>query len=230
MPTAALATDAPDDLGVVPAARLFERTGAVVADAQKIVATARTGVRARIEALGGIDAAQHVAHGFAWLATTAEGLAQMHAWASRLEGEGRFGEMERLILLVAFSEYASQIAGGIPMSQVETIRAHELGVPRRDLRAFEDASADVIAAGADEALRARLADLIALAQGATTYGDAGLDETHAEIHEQMRRFSLAEVVPHAHEWHLANAYIPMEIVEKVGELGVFGLTIPEDLG
>ncbi|MDX2259206.1 MAG: acyl-CoA dehydrogenase family protein, partial [Hyphomicrobiaceae bacterium] len=47
---------------------------------------------------------------------------------------------------------------------------------------------------------------------------------------QMRRFSLAEVVPHAHEWHLANAYIPMEIVEKVGELGVFGLTIPEDLG
>ena len=53
---------------------------------------------------------------------------------------------------------------------------------------------------------------------------------HTEIHEQMRKFSEAEVVPLAHEWHLANDYIPMEIIEKVAELGVFGLTIPEELG
>ena len=42
---------------------------------------------------------------------------------------------------------------------------------------------------------------------------------HAEIHEQMRKFSEAEVVPHAHEWHLKNDYIPMEIVQHVAELG-----------
>jgi (2S)-methylsuccinyl-CoA dehydrogenase len=38
------------------------------------------------------------------------------------------------------------------------------------------------------------------------------------------------VTPHAHEWHLKNDYIPMEVVEKMAELGVFGLTIPEEFG
>jgi (2S)-methylsuccinyl-CoA dehydrogenase len=78
--------------------------------------------------------------------------------------------------------------------------------------------------------KARLAELIAAQQGATTFGDSGLDETHAAIHEQMRKFSEAEVVPHAHEWHLKNDYIPLEIIAKVAELGVFGLTLPEEYG
>ncbi|MDX2287673.1 MAG: acyl-CoA dehydrogenase family protein [Hyphomicrobiaceae bacterium] len=230
MLTAAKIADAQPDLASASTEVLLDTARHVVAEAQKIQVAARAGVAAKVAALGGLDAAQHVAHGFAWLATTVEGLHQMHAWASRLAEEGRLGEMERLILLAAFAEYSGQIAGGIPMSQVEMIRCAELGVPRQAVRAFEDASADLVAEGASEANLVRLATLIAEAQGATTYGDAGLDETHAEIHEQMRRFSEAEVVPHAHEWHLQNAYIPMEIVEKVAELGVFGLTIPEELG
>ncbi len=59
---------------------------------------------------------------------------------------------------------------------------------------------------------------------------SGLDETHAAIHDQMRKFSEAEVVPHAHEWHLKNDYIPLEVIGKVAELGVFGLTLPEEYG
>ena len=46
----------------------------------------------------------------------------------------------------------------------------------------------------------------------------------------MRRFGEAEVAPHAHEWHLANAYIPLSVIEHMAELGVFGLTIPEEFG
>jgi (2S)-methylsuccinyl-CoA dehydrogenase len=46
----------------------------------------------------------------------------------------------------------------------------------------------------------------------------------------MRRFADAEVVPHAQEWHRANAYIPLEVVASLSELGVFGLTIPEEFG
>ena len=79
-------------------------------------------------------------------------------------------------------------------------------------------------------IKARLAELIAAQPNATTFGDTGLDETHAAIHEQMRKFSEAEVVPHAHEWHLKNEYIPLEIIGKVAELGVFGLTLPEEYG
>jgi (2S)-methylsuccinyl-CoA dehydrogenase len=145
-------------------------------------------------------------------------------------GEGRFGEFEQLILAAAFAEYLAQIAGGIPMSQVEIIRPEALGVPKADVRRFEDEVADVVAAGSTQAVKSRLADLIAAQPDATTFGDTGLDETHAAIHEQMRKFSEAEVVPHAHEWHLKNEYIPLEVIAKVAELGVFGLTLPEEYG
>ena len=228
MTTAALAPDT-DLLAVAPDA-LFARARDAVGKAEHILELAKTGVRARVEAVGGVDEAQHVAHGLAWLATTVEGLRQMTGWAERLQEGGRLGEMERLLLGAALAEYLAQIAGGIPMSQVEIIRPEALGVPRDEIRAFEDAVADLIAAGSSEKVKARLAQLIADQQGATTYGDSGLDELLLEMHEQMRRFSEAEVVPHAHEWHLNNEYIPLDLVTKLAELGVFGLTIPEELG
>jgi (2S)-methylsuccinyl-CoA dehydrogenase len=67
-------------------------------------------------------------------------------------------------------------------------------------------------------------------QAAATFGDPGLDDTLEAIRTEMRRFGEAEVAPHAHEWHLNNAYIPLEVIEHMAELGVFGLTIPEEFG
>jgi (2S)-methylsuccinyl-CoA dehydrogenase len=72
--------------------------------------------------------------------------------------------------------------------------------------------------------------LIGEAQGAATIGEAGLDETLEAIRSEMQRFVAQEVAPHAHGWHSRNEYIPMEVVEKMAGLGVFGLTIPEDFG
>jgi (2S)-methylsuccinyl-CoA dehydrogenase len=209
---------------------LIKRTAEVVEAADKILALAKAGVRIKIQEAGGVDAAQHAAHGLAWLATTVEALRQMNLWAVRLNDEGSFGRFEQLILAAAFAEYGAQIAGGIPMSQLEIIRPDALGVAKAEVRKYEDAVADIVAAGGDEAVKAELAELIKNAQGATTYGNSGLDETMAAIHDQMRTFSEAEVVPHAHEWHLANEYIPLEIINKVAELGVFGLTLPEEYG
>jgi (2S)-methylsuccinyl-CoA dehydrogenase len=215
---------------VLSADALLERAGDAVTAADRVLQAAKGGVQAKVQEAGGIDAAQHAAHGLAWLATTVEGLRQMHGWGNRLKQEGRFGEFEQLILAAAFAEYLAQIFGGIPMSQVEFIRAEALGVPKADVRRFEDEVTPLIAAGSGQPLKTRLAELIAAQPGATTFGDTGLDETHAEMREQMRRFSEAEVVPHAHEWHLANAYIPLEVIAKVAELGVFGLTMPEAYG
>ena len=228
MTTAELVRDT-GALAAGPAA-LLERTGKAVTEAERVLDAATTSVTAKVEALGGPDAAQESAHGLAWLATTVEALRQMHAWAEKLQGESRFKEFEQLLLAASFAEYLAQISGGIPMSQCEMIRPATLGVSSDVIRKFEDAVADLVADGAHETVKARLAELIAEHPGATTYGDSGLDETHAEIHEQMRRFSEAEVVPHAHEWHLANDYIPMDIITKVAELGVFGLTLPEEFG
>jgi (2S)-methylsuccinyl-CoA dehydrogenase len=204
--------------------------GNAVRAADIVLQQAKTLVRQTAAAAGKTDHAQAVLHGFAWLATTVEALRQTHAWATRLDGAGKLGEIEHLILVAAFAEYTAQIAGGIPMSQGETVRLAALGLPRADIRRYEDAVADVIDGGGSDAVKARLADLIASQPGVTTFGDTGLDETLSEMREQMRRFGVAEVLPYAHDWHLENQYIPDEIIAKLSELGVFGLTIPEEFG
>src|SRR4029077_8524470 len=43
-------------------------------------------------------------------------------------------------------------------------------------------------------------------------------------------FADSEVIDFAQGWHRTNSYIPMQIIKQMSELGVFGLTIPEDFG
>ena len=69
-----------------------------------------------------LEADQFAAHGLAWVATYAEALRELAAWAARLDAAGRLGEIERLILQIGAGEYLAQLAGGIPMSQVEIAR------------------------------------------------------------------------------------------------------------
>ena len=40
----------------------------------------------------------------------------------------------------------------------------------------------------------------------------------------------AKVAPFAHQWHLKDELIPLEVMEEMGALGVFGLTVPEEFG
>ena len=144
--------------------------------------------------------------------------------------EGRFGEMEALLAQIGAAEYASQLAGGVPMSQGEIARTHELGVSEKDQTAFLTANVRDLIAATTPATRARAIALIRGSQGAVSYGDTGLDETITAMREEMHRFSEAEVVPHAQEWHLKDEYVPMELIGQMAELGVFALTLPEEYG
>ncbi|MBV1696661.1 MAG: acyl-CoA dehydrogenase, partial [Hyphomicrobiales bacterium] len=177
---------------------------AVVRAAERLFEQAKVAVRARVAA-SSIDAEQAAAHGLAWLATTIEAMRQLSGWARRLSGDGRLGELEALIAVAGIAEYAQQVAGGIPMSQAETVRIAALGVPRSAIRAFEDAASGLIEAGTSQATQSKIAAQIALQPGATTFGDTGLDETLSQMREQMKRFGDTEVKPHAHQWHLENA-------------------------
>jgi (2S)-methylsuccinyl-CoA dehydrogenase len=205
-------------------------------DAAGLVAEATRRVRARVAVDGRIspdrlEAEQQAAHGLAWLSTYAVSVRELAAYAERMSAEGRFGETEELLTRIGVGEYLDQIFGGIPMSQGEIVRPHALGLAGRDAARFRsDAVETLIDQGNTPENRARLVALIRAAQGAPTIGDAGLDDTLEAIRTEMRRFGEAEVAPHAHEWHRANAYIPMEIVEHMADLGVFGLTIPEEYG
>src|SRR5262249_42732089 len=57
-----------------------------------------------------------------------------------------------------------------------------------------------------------------------------LDETLATVRDEMRKFAESEVAPRAQHWHRTNSYIPLDVVAQMSELGVFGLTIPQEHG
>lgn len=175
---------------------------------------------------------QHAAHGLAWLATYREALRELIAYARRLQGEGLYGPTETLIVEIGFAEYLAQIEGGIPMNQGEIIRLAALGVSQEDASAFSDNAAvrALICSGSNPTKRAALVAVMQEDSGAAMVGADGLDETMEAFRSEMRRFAADEVEPHAHEWHLANDYIPMEIITQMADLGVFGLTIPEEFG
>jgi len=178
-----------------------------------------------------LEAEQHAAHGLSWLATYVTALRELKAYGERLEAEGRYGAVEDYALRIGAGEYAAQIFGGIPMSQGEILRLPALGLSQKAVAAAcSDAAEALIAEGNTPENRARFVALFSQEQGAASIGDTGLDETLEAIRSEMRRFCAAEVTPHAHEWHLENEYIPMPVVEKMAELGVFGLTIPEEFG
>ena len=209
-----------------------------LAAAETVLASAKSGVGDRVsrDAKGRVSGAsleteQHAAHALAWLATYVESLRQMRGWAARLEERGTFGEFEQLLLQAAYGEYLAQIVGGIPMSQSEYARLSDMGVTAEARRALDVAPVQaLIAAGTSSATRGRIVEIMLERDGAATFGDCGLDEDYEMIRDQFRRFADEKVVPHAHEWHLKDELIPIEIINEMSELGVFGLTIPENLG
>lgn len=57
-----------------------------------------------------------------------------------------------------------------------------------------------------------------------------LTEEHRLIQESAREFALREVMPVANELDPVQGEIPMELREKLAEMGYFGITIPEEYG
>ena len=178
-----------------------------------------------------IETHQSAAHGVAWLATYTESIRQMVKWGEKVSEQNKFGQTEQLLLQIAVSEYLGQILGGIMMSQGEIFRLSDIGLTTLDLSEFQtQAVKDLIQNGNNQHARALLVDIMLDQSANITVGDSGLDEDLEMIREQFRRFSIDRIEPHAHEWHLKDELIPLEVISELAELGVFGLTIPEEYG
>lgn len=212
-------------------ARAMEAVGV----AEALFADATLKVRQRVIIEGGnsgkvLDREQRATHGLSWLATYVEALRQLAAYAQRMQAVGRFGEVEELIVRIGFGEYFAQIIGGIPMSQGEIVRLSDLGLTASAVAARLTPQVEALIANGNTAVRrARLVELMR-ANHDLTYGASGLDETLEAIRDEMRKFAVSEVIPNAQGWHRTNSYIPFDIITHMSELGVFGLTIPEEYG
>ncbi len=210
--------------------------GEAVAAVEAYFDVVKTSVRAMVsdgDRVSGtlLEQNQTAAHGLAWTATYLESLRQMQTWAETLDTDGAFGEIEQLIHQITFGEYLWQLYGGLPMSQTEIIRPQDMGLSQEDQRALATPAVMTLTRqGNTQGARARLVELMRDQTAELTTGASGLDAEYEMIREQFRRFSVDKVIPHAHEWHLNDELIPMEIIDEMSELGVFGLTIPEEHG
>lgn len=227
---------ASDSHSMITNDELLPLCGAGLSAADDFLGRARQSVRDMVLADGKIDAGliegqQFAVHGLAWLATYVECLRQSLAWAERLEGSGQFGVMERLLLQLGFGGYLAEIANGIAMSQIEVVRPSDLGLDQGDLTALRTEAVErLIAHGNTQAERDRLAVLLVAAASSAEFGALGLDDTNAMVREQFRRFTDDHITKAAHGWHLRDELIPMNVVDAMSEMGVFGLTIPEQYG
>jgi (2S)-methylsuccinyl-CoA dehydrogenase len=218
---------------------LIAATERAIAAAEAVLRAARARVLARVASDGAavssaaFDREQIAVHGFAWMATYVEALRQIRGWAARLDEAGELGEIETLILAVAFGEYLAQLAGGIAMAQSEIARPQDLGLADDELGPLRTGDAGRLVRGLGDA-RARLAALFAtgLADGSSApYGRIGLgDPTLGMIRDQIARFAELAVAPYAQEWHRRDQLIPIAVINELAALGVFGMTLPEEHG
>jgi (2S)-methylsuccinyl-CoA dehydrogenase len=207
----------------------------VAAALPPVKAAAIASVRTRVSRAGKIDRAlmdveQHCVHGLAWYATYIETLREVAHWAQELAQAGQFGETEALLATLLFADYLNDLTGGIAMNQGERIRPQALGIDAEVTQALSGPAAVALMAAGTQARKTRAAELVRDAQGRGTIEATGLDETYEMIRDTFRRFGQDKVAPFAHEWHLTDTLIPMEVIQEMADLGVFGLTIPEEFG
>ena len=210
----------------LPISLLEEALGA----ARSYLEEARSSVAARVQAGGrtdpdALERDQFAAHGFAWIATYVAGLREMLGWARRLEASDALTELDRLVLQAAFGEYLAQLAGGIAVSQGEVVRPADLGIDGAALRV--PAVERVAAEGNSNAVRMEIAAMLADGRRPSDGLD---DESLTLVRDQFRRFADERIVGPAHGWHSRDELIPMAVVGDMADMGVFGLTVPEEWG
>ncbi len=168
------------------------------------LATARVGARV---AARGIDVEQLAAHGLAQLATEVEACRQIADWAGRVGGEG-----PAAIACKFVDDVCQSIRAGVRLGPADHVGLEEMDLSADDVRGLPGEAVD-------DAELARV--------GAC---DPGLDADLAAMRAQFARFVDAEVRPVAQRIHLRNELVPIELIEKLGALGVFGMTLPEEFG
>ena len=117
------------------------------------------------------------------------------------------------------------------MNQGEILRLQDLGLSQNEMQGLmEPAVQTLTQQGNTQNARVRLVELIQEQSANVTVGTTGLDDELEMIRERFRRYTIEKIEPFAHDWHLKDELIPMKIIDELAEMGVFGLTIPEQYG
>lgn len=169
-----------------------------------------------------IDDHQVITERVAYAATEAvaahEVLAAFDAWAA----EGQGSRMREKIAIAAVGELIANLRERLSLA------ADDLGIGDAAVEAaFPAEIRTVLRRTTAEALLREIGAHVAETRGAN---DWVLDEMHQQVRDQVREFAAAEIMPHAEHIHRTDATIPEDFIDKMAELGFFGLSIPEEYG
>jgi (2S)-methylsuccinyl-CoA dehydrogenase len=201
----------------------------VVEAIDRLYAVAHKSLKARVSEGGKLSAKkleqlQVAAHALAYMKTELEACRQLVAWSTRVGGA-----YEKQIAATYLGDYGRSLRAHIDLGTGEQVGVHELGITEEDLRATV-LKPDVQKWCDEQASAEKYIDIAKQAES-KGLGDSGLDDvTLEDIRKQFSKFVDQQVLPRAQEIHRKDVLIPMEIVQQMSELGVFGLTIPEEYG
>ncbi|GAB3668417.1 acyl-CoA dehydrogenase family protein [Ramlibacter alkalitolerans] len=166
-----------------------------------------------------LDAEQVASFELAWAAAD---LLAAEAGVASLRADS--SEMDQQLALLFAAEAGDAVLGRLHMLDLE------LGRPREPLRSLRDDpawEALCLAAAGAQALDAA-GRAVAASDGEV--GQLALDESHAMAQDAFRRFAADVVAPQAEAIHRHNLTVPESLLRPLREMGVFGLSVPQQYG
>jgi len=169
-----------------------------------------------------IDEHQVITERVAYAATEAvaahEVLAELDAWAA----DGKLTPIREKTAVAAVGELMSNLRERLSSA------ADDFGIGDAAVEAaFPAQTRAALRRTTSEASLREIGVAVAETRGTN---DWVLDEMHEQVRDQVREFAAQEIMPHAERIHRTDALIPEEFIEKMSELGFFGLSIPERYG
>jgi (2S)-methylsuccinyl-CoA dehydrogenase len=207
----------------------FEPARAALAAIDRLYSIARERVRGRVVKSGALDGAtldreQLAAHALAYVATDLAACRQLLAWAEAFPGTE-----SAAVAQVFIAEVARTLRSVVWLGATETYPVSEMLVTPADVA--ETVGAASIARWADEESSGERYLALARAHAQGAGAPVGLaDDTLIMMRGEFRKFVNDRVLPLAQPIHRRDELIPMELVQAMSEMGVFGITIPEAYG
>jgi (2S)-methylsuccinyl-CoA dehydrogenase len=180
--------------------------------------------RARVITENGkaIDDHQVLAERVAYAATEARAARALLEYAASARSEGRGDAWFEATAAAGAAELVASLVARL------TPAIDDLGLGDDALHAsFPTDIRKKLRAASNEAVFRAIGREVASRRGRN---ETPLDETLEQVRASVREFAEKEIAPHAERIHRSDDLIPEEFIQKMAELGYFGLSVPEEFG
>jgi len=169
-----------------------------------------------------IDDHQVLTERVAYAATEAVAMRELLVAVEAAQAEGQTSAMFELTAVAAIGDLA------VTLRERLSLAADDLGIGDEAVEAAFPADVrKTLRAATSEAVLREIGTHVCETLGRNDWPH---DEMHEQVRDQVREFGMAEIVPEAEHIHRNDSDIPEEFITKMGELGFFGLSVPEEFG